>query len=64
MQQGAPPTAGQQLLSPEHQPSGFSWKINGRVYFLDAGLFFSPVGPDMMLNTSLGSWVKPLQSLR
>lgn len=45
-------------------PPASHGKINDRVYFLDAGLFFDPVGPDVMLNTSLGSWVKPLQSLR
>lgn len=40
--------------SPEPQPSAFSWKIIGMVYFPDAGLFFSPVDPDRMLNASPG----------
>lgn len=57
--------AGEDTSSVSPEPRfRFLRKTIDMVYFLEAGLFFSPISPDMMLNTSRGSRAKPLQSPR
>lgn len=65
-QVGCPPV-GLPPLSPTRNPALYLlWgkKIFDTVYFLDASLFSVPTTLTRMFNTTLGSRVKPLQSLR